>query len=72
LVQKGPKSKKRLIAYVSDDGTPETRFLHKDHLGSITTIISNTNWAGAREARLRRLGEAAQRYGLVERGRRGE
>jgi hypothetical protein len=31
---------------VSDDGTPETRYLHKDHLGSITTIISNTNWAG--------------------------
>ncbi len=31
------------VAYVSDDGTPETRYLHKDHLGSITTIVTNQN-----------------------------
>jgi RHS repeat-associated protein len=34
------------VGYVADDGTPETRYFHKDHLGSITTIITNQNWAG--------------------------
>jgi RHS repeat-associated protein len=38
------------IALHDDDGTPETRFLHKDHLGSITTTITNTNWAGREKA----------------------
>jgi RHS repeat-associated protein len=35
------------VAYVSDDGTPDTRYLHKDHLGSITTIVTNQNVAGS-------------------------
>jgi hypothetical protein len=35
------------VAYVSDDGSPETRYLHKDHLGSITTIVTNQNVAGS-------------------------
>jgi RHS repeat-associated protein len=35
------------VAYVSDDGSPDTRYLHKDHLGSITTIVTNQNVAGS-------------------------
>jgi RHS repeat-associated protein len=34
------------VGYVSDDGTPEVRYFHKDHLGSITTIVTNQNVAG--------------------------
>ncbi len=35
------------VAYVSDDGTPDRRYLHKDHLGSIATIVTNQNVAGS-------------------------
>jgi RHS repeat-associated protein len=34
------------VAYVSDDGTPDTHYFHKDHLGSVTTIIVNQSWSG--------------------------
>lgn len=34
------------VGYVSDDGTPDVRYFHKDHLGSITTIVTNQNIAG--------------------------
>jgi len=34
------------FGYVSDTGSAPTLYFHKDHLGSITTIITNQNWAG--------------------------